>query len=227
MTPNTPVGKMMGALAEYVTITALSKIFWWMHIPNRYSLSNCDICLRYRLTVLLPCDDCRWCIVCINEQFDTVNYDCSLWPARCCSNAPIPLDPVGDALTTGTFDLALRRERDWAPGLRPTLYCARPSCSQPLTVDANSGQNNVCSACSVQTCKACTSLTHRGPCQLDETMELLLGAPYYGTFKRCPECNQMIELTEGCNHMTCATCRYEFCWLCCRRWSDCFGTCHD
>jgi hypothetical protein len=82
MTPNTPVGKMIGALAEYVMITALSKIFWWMHIPDRYSLSNCDVCLRYRLTVLLPCNGCRWCINCINEQFDTVNHDRSLWPAR-------------------------------------------------------------------------------------------------------------------------------------------------
>jgi hypothetical protein len=155
---------MIGALAEYVMITALSKVFWWVHIPNRYSLSNCDVCLRYRLTVLHPCNGCRWCINCINEQFNTVNHDRSLWPSRCCSKAPIPLDPVEDVLTTDTFDLALRRERDWASGFRPTLHCVRPSCSQPLTVDANSGQNIACSACSVRTWKACMSLAHKGSC---------------------------------------------------------------
>jgi hypothetical protein len=227
MNSNTPVGKVIGALAEYVIITALSKLFWWMHIPNRYSLFNCEVCLRYKLTVLLPCNDCRWCISCINEQFNTVDHDRSLWPARCCSNAPIPLDPVEDILTTDTFDLALRRERDWASGLHPTLYCARPTCSQPLSLDANSKQDITCSVCSAQTCKTCASLTHEGPCQNDETTELVLSALNYGTFKRCPQCNQMIELTEGCNHMTCATCKYEFCWLCYKRWSDCRGICQE
>ena len=227
MSPNAPVRKAIGALAEFFVITALSKIFWWMHIPNRYSLSSCEVCLHYKLTVLLPCDDCHWCINCINEQFNTVNHDRSLWPARCCTNAPIPLDPVEDILSSDTFDLALRRERDWASGLRPTLYCARPTCSKPLTVDANSRQDITCSACSAQTCRLCLSLAHRGTCQTDETTELVLSALNYGTFKRCPQCNQMIELTEGCNHMTCATCKCEFCWLCCRAWADCRATCQD
>jgi hypothetical protein len=54
MTPNTPVGKIMGALAEYVMMADLSKISRSMHIPNRYSLFDCNMCLRYRLTVVLP-----------------------------------------------------------------------------------------------------------------------------------------------------------------------------
>jgi hypothetical protein len=123
-------------------------------------------------------------------------------------------------------NLALRRERDWASGLRPTLYCTRPTYSQPLSFDANSKQDITCPVCSTQTCKTCTSVAHKGSCQADETTELVLSALNYGTFKRCPRCNQMIE-TEGCNHMTCATCKYEFCWLCCRRWSDCRGTCQN
>jgi hypothetical protein len=78
MTPNTPVSKVISALTEYVIITALSKILWWMHIPNRYSLATFKVCVRYKLTVLLPCDDCCWCIDCINEQFNTVNHNGSL-----------------------------------------------------------------------------------------------------------------------------------------------------
>ena len=32
--------------------------------------------------------------------------------------------------------------------------------------------------------------------------------------KKCPQCPYQIEKNDGCDHMTCIKCRYEFCWSC-------------
>lgn len=38
--------------------------------------------------------------------------------------------------------------------------------------------------------------------------------------KKCPKCSVRIEKNQGCNHVACRVCKYNFCWVCMGPWSD-------
>ena len=51
---------------------------------------------------------------------------------------------------------------------------------------------------------------------LEEDMEGEFRSEYWKECytKPCPNCGISIEKSDGCDHMTCAYCYYEFCWIC-------------
>lgn len=63
-------------------------------------------------------------------------------------------------------------------------------------------------------CSACSQAWH-GETNCDTDKEIKDFATYSGFIvKKCPECKVWTEKNEGCNHMTCKLCSYNWCWLC-------------
>ena len=60
----------------------------------------------------------------------------------------------------------------------------------------------------------CLEKPHNGqPCEqiLDSSMKEFAKNHF---IKKCPNCGIITEKYEGCNHITCFKCEYQWCWLC-------------
>jgi len=89
------------------------------------------------------------------------------------------------------------------------------------------GAETVECECGHTFCFKCNAASHApAPCDLakswmercgtDEATRMWLAA----RTKPCPQCKVRTEKNRACNHMTCAKCRFEYCWLCLKPWSE-------
>lgn len=114
-----------------------------------------------------------------------------------------------------------------------TRWCPGPGCGQVAVapgsggVFADAGGVASCDKCETCFCLKCGEEPHapvtckdlamwQEKCRNEsETANWILA-----NTKPCPKCSSRIEKNQGCNHMTCSGCRYEFCWICMGNWQD-------
>ena len=97
-------------------------------------------------------------------------------------------------------------------------WCIRQGCENFVKGDENT-KKITCNLCQQEMCFTCRNMWHPG-----RTCEEALDSDFKEyqkkiLVKKCPKCQSRIEKNEGCNHMTCTRCHYEFCWLCSRKYS--------
>lgn len=100
------------------------------------------------------------------------------------------------------------------------IWCAHGCGSGQLNEGATMNTTVQCIQCSKLTCFRHRSPWHEGlTCEEYDlpknTREQHASERWIdGHTKTCPKCHVHIEKNEGCDHMTCRKCQYEFCWEC-------------
>ena len=90
--------------------------------------------------------------------------------------------------------------------------CPSPDCESFL--EKSSSSKYVKCENGHEYCFECLKPPH-GNTKCDEIMEKeFLKWKKNKRVKRCPRCKMFTEKNEGCNHMTCVSCKYQWCWLC-------------
>ncbi|ETI28421.1 hypothetical protein G647_00870 [Cladophialophora carrionii CBS 160.54] len=143
------------------------------------------------------------------------------FPPKCCAK-PLRISVWGSMLEPDILDRYKEIEAEFSTN-RP-LYCASPKCSTFIPEGAMVPQDELglCPKCATSTCKHCRRLmddhavwdTAERICPKEEeglTKLYELGSEK--KWKQCPTCLNMVEKTEGCNHMDCI-CGVEFCYRC-------------
>ncbi|KAJ6570874.1 hypothetical protein DFH09DRAFT_1261093 [Mycena vulgaris] len=187
--------------------------------------AHCIICrddLQPLTSFQAPCEH-FYCRQCISNLATSCIGDESLFPLQCCRQ-PLPMDGAQGVLAQ--LDLRLRfslraKVVEFGTLSKNRLYCPSPTCSAFLGSTADHTENMACPRCSTEVCVGCKECVHPGRgCMESTALEQVKTLAREKHWQTCPGCGQIIDLQQGCFHMTCR-CRTEFCYVCAARWKTC------
>ena len=162
----------------------------------------CSLCTDHFFDEDLATATCghRYCGECIREVFSRAFKDEELFPPRCCRQA-IPLEAVREFLTEDIESTFADKTVEY--GTKYRVYCSAAGCetfmTPAMTIRDGTAQ---CSTCQAITCTLCKGPTHDGDCPVDEEMRQLEALAEGEGWTSCPECRRMVELVQGCYHMS-------------------------
>jgi len=110
-------------------------------------------------------------------------------------------------------EVALDKNKRWCPTRDCNSVLAKPA----------TGRKATCGTCNKSFCWNCNERHHKGSCERKAQSSNAAAFALYklmNNVKPCPRCHVPIQRASGCNHMTCGTCRYEFCWMCGGKYGD-------
>jgi E3 ubiquitin-protein ligase RNF144 len=167
-------------------------------------LTKCCACMEVvssKNTLTLECkpEVHTYCRVCLIDLFTSALDNTSLFPPRCC-RLPIPLDTCRAILPkelVKSFDIKVEELATPNP-----TYCSNAECSKFLRSKDIKAEVGTCVFCKHKTCLRCKGSDHEGLCPSDPHVQLLMDVARRSRWQQCTKCNNMVELEQGCFHMT-------------------------
>jgi hypothetical protein len=152
------------------------------------------------------------------------------FPPRCCKKE-IPRNEFLPMLDQGTRTSFEESAREFDTNPKDRIYCSNTACSKFLANAAAIGQKLrlflgpevlPCDQCQHRTCSRCREADHPGRrfCERQEETHEVQELLRANNWQRCPNCHRVVELTQGCFHITCV-CKQEFCYRCAAAWKTC------
>ncbi|KAK8214175.1 hypothetical protein IWZ01DRAFT_229487 [Phyllosticta capitalensis] len=195
--------------------------------PSPEKKHDCVICMDEVRSSRCPKLACghRMCHSCMRRQFELSVKDPQHMPPRCCTSDHIPTKYVDRLFDTKFKILWNKKYQEFTTKNR--LYCPSRGCGEwikpsNIRMDSASGRKYAkCPRCRTKVCVLCNGKWHtRRQCPRDEETQRFTELAKESGWQRCYNCKAMVELKEGCNHMTCR-CTAQFCMLCGAKWKTC------
>jgi hypothetical protein len=186
---------------------------------------ECKICfdrVEKELFTKLECGH-EYCSECIIELIETATRSYSMLALVCpeirCRRKMSSNFIADKVKSAGHFDCHEKftnMNNDLLVLKDPTkLMCINMSCNYVFSVrNKHQKQFFQCEKCKTQFCGVCKLEDHEmGLCPKDST-DNFRALIKERVMTYCPACHVPIEKSEGCNHMSCSICTFQFCWLC-------------
>ncbi|KIW87339.1 uncharacterized protein Z519_11975 [Cladophialophora bantiana CBS 173.52] len=173
-------------------------------------------------SALLPCKH-RMCNSCLKRVFTMSVKDPAHMPPRCCTDQHIALKHVEKLFDDKFKVLWNRKFQEYKTKNR--IYCPGRKCGawiKPHYITIENGRKvGRCKQCKTKVCPMCSQKMHTTrECPKDPETKAFIETAKEKGWQRCYSCHAMVELKEGCNHMTCR-CTAEFCMVCGLKWKSC------
>lgn len=130
----------------------------------------------------------------LHQIFTKSTCDETLFPPKCCRRL-IDVLPLAPILGADLVHLVEAKRIEFSTQNR--VYCQSAECGVFIKpADLGSCQN-----CHKKTCVSCKKAAHLGDCPEDTELRRVVKLAEQKKWRRCAECNAMVELLHGCNHI--------------------------
>ncbi|WOL04813.1 hypothetical protein Cni_G13535 [Canna indica] len=221
-------------------------------VDLKVSTETCNICLEDTVSSeMFTIDNCfhRFCFSCMKQHVE-IKLLHGILPACPHDGCKVMLDMEGSRkfLPPRLQELMREHLKEASIPAKEKVYCPYPKCSalmsksETIVPQQGSSSKSIfldstalrkCIKCNGSFCINCKVPWHdRLSCfefkrlnpNLHPEEAKLKSLAKQNLWRQCVKCNHMIELSEGCFHMTCR-CGFEFCYNCGAEWKNKNPTC--